>query len=121
MARTLTQITADLHARRATARRYDAGLNEGGEGYNPHHPALQALEAAYAAARDADAQARRAAAQAADEAVWTLELTTARRAEWNAWVKSQGKRITPAHLAARLQAQGWSVDALKAAIKRHGL
>lgn len=121
MKRTLEQISAQLTNLKAQARRYDAGLNDGGEGFNPHHDAIRQLEREYDVAAEARAAAGLAAIRQAEAAEWTLELTTTRRAEWNAWVKAQGKSIHTAQIAARIQAQGWSVEALKAAIKRHGL
>lgn len=121
MARTLEQITTDLNALKATARRYDAGLNDGGEGFNPHHDAIRQLEREYDQAAEAQYDARLAAIRQAEVAEWTREVTLARRAEWNAWVKAQGTTIHTAQVAAQIQRQGWSVEALKASIKRHGL
>jgi hypothetical protein len=118
--RTLEQITTDLTALKATARRYDAGLNEGGEGFTPHADAIRRLEREYDAVAEATAAARMAAIQQAEDAEWTHEVTMARRAAWNAWVQSQGT-VTPAQLAAQIKRQGWRIEALKAAIVRHGL
>lgn len=119
--RTLEQIMTDLNALKAKAGRYDAGLNDGGEGYNPHHDAIRQLEREYDQVAEAEAEARIAVIRQAEAAEWTLELTQERRAAWNAWVKAQGATIHPSQVAAQIQRQGWSVEALKAAIKRHGL
>lgn len=121
--RTVTEITAELTALRATAHRYDSGANEGGEGFNPHHAALLALQAERDAAVQASEAERMAARQAATEAEWTRELTVQRRADWNAWVRSHSTQGTLAALliAEQIKAQGWSLDELKRAITRHGL
>lgn len=121
MARTLAQIQADLDAIQATVRRYDAGYNEGGEGFNPHAEALRRLEREYDAVAEAEAEARVTAIRLAEVQEWTRNLTIARRAEWNAWVKAQGPQLHTAQVAAQIQRQGWSLEALKAAIKRHRL
>ena len=121
MTRTLTQIDAELATLTGVVRRYDAGANEGGEGFNPHSAALRILQAEYDQVAEATADGRIAALLAEQEARWTVEYTTARRAEWNTWVNSQGKTLHPATVANRVALQGWSVEALKRAIKRHGV
>jgi hypothetical protein len=101
---------------------YKNGMNEGGEGYNPYTAALAAKYADEDAKKEAAAQVRMAARQAATDAEWTLEVTVQRRAEWNTWVKSHGAaRVHIAAITARIKEQGWHVEDLKAAIKRHGL
>lgn len=68
----------------------------------------------------------RAEAVARHEAEWTKEVTQARRAEWNALVKSgaltgtDGK-VSALTLCEQERRQGWIVEDLKAAVKRHGL
>ena len=83
--------------------------------------AIAALEAE----RDAllaEIQAERDARFAAE---WTREVTMARRAEWNARVRSGeftiGGRIFPATVRAAETAQGWTMVSLKRAIDAHGL
>lgn len=55
---------------------------------------------------------------------WTREITIARRAEWNALVKS-GKfgrgKVNMAAVRAAEKAQGWTLDGLKRAVKLHNL
>jgi hypothetical protein len=55
---------------------------------------------------------------------WTREITIARRAEWNALVKS-GKfgrgKVDMAAVRAAEKAQGWTMDSLVKAIKLHNL
>lgn len=73
------------------------------------------------AARRAEEIARKAVAAAA----WTVEVTTARRADWNAWVKATLAAVPAAKraqtIAAQEAAQGWTMTGLKEAIARHGL
>lgn len=71
------------------------------------------------AALRADLQAMDNAIAARTRATWSREQTIARRAEWNTWVKTN----RPATLMVRKQeqAQGYTVDELKAAIKAHNL
>jgi hypothetical protein len=119
--RALATIQAERATLTQTARRYQAGANEGGDGYNPHAAALRALRAEEDAVQAATAEARVAALQEAKTQEWTREVTIARRAAWNTWVKSHGKTITPAQVAAQIHAQGWTIDDLKTAITRHSL
>lgn len=102
---------------------YQSGMNEGGEGYNPHSRALAAEYAAEDARKEAEFQAFCVAEKVRKEAEWTLALTTQRRAAWNAWVRSAstGGKLAPLKVAQQIKAQGWSVEELKAAIVRHGL
>lgn len=118
---TLDTIRTEINALKATTSRYDAGLNEGGEGFNPHADAIRRLEREYDAVAEATATERMAALRQAEDAEWTRELTQQRRAAWNTWVKAQGTRVHTAQVAAQIKAQGWSVEALKRAITRHGL
>lgn len=59
------------------------------------------------------------------DAEWTVETTTARRAEWNAAVKAgkftRNGKIDMMLVRKAEQAQGWTTDSLKAAIARLGL
>ncbi|MBU2177562.1 MAG: hypothetical protein KJ556_20920 [Gammaproteobacteria bacterium] len=50
---------------------------------------------------------------------WTHEQTVERRAAWNAWVKAN--RPNALQVRTQEQAQGYTVDDLKAAIKAHNL
>jgi hypothetical protein len=102
---------------------YQAGMNEGGEGYNPHAATLAKSSAADAAKNEVILAERIAAKTAAAIAEWTKEVTTARRGEWNAWVRSTGQiglalRVL---VSDKIKAQGWGPDELRAAIVRHGL
>lgn len=110
--------TSTLHDK---ARRYDAGLNEGGEGYNPYTEPLRQAVRAQDEAEEARGLAAIAARQQAEDAEWTVDITQARRAAWNAWAKAQRGKVTPAHITAQVKAQGWTVEALKRQIARHGL
>lgn len=48
--------------------------------------------------------------------VWTADVTAARRAEWNEWVKSQGAKVDARALVLRQHNQGWTIDQLKKAV-----
>lgn len=58
-----------------------------------------------------------------EQAAWTRDVTAARRAEWNAWVKANAtkKGVPAAAVVAQEKRQGWSVPDLRAAVARHGL
>ena len=58
-----------------------------------------------------------------ERAAWTRDVTVARRAGWNAWVKENaGKKGVPAAaVVAQEKRQGWTVADLRAAVARHGL
>ncbi len=58
-----------------------------------------------------------------EEAAWTRDVTVARRAEWNAWVRANAtaKGVSTAAAAAQQKRQGWTMIDLRAAIARHGL
>jgi len=58
--------------------------------------------------------------QAEFAAEWTLEVTRARRTDWNARARA-GKFSNPRKMRAAEQAQGWTMRALRDAIKMHGL
>lgn len=119
--RTAAQVRAALHTLRQTAQRYDRLNNEGGEGYNPHAASLRTLEAEYDRLAEAEATAAYQARLAAEDAEWTREVTMERRAAWNAWVRSQGKSIAPAALAAHCQEMGYTMETLRRQITRHSL
>lgn len=121
MTRSVAEIKAELETLKAQHHRYNDGMNEGGDGYSPYATHLRTLQAEYDQAAETEVEARITAITAAEEALWTLEYTQARRAEWNTWVRSQGKTLHPATVANRVKEQGWSLEALKRAIKRHGL
>lgn len=57
------------------------------------------------------------------EAAWTRDVTVSRRAEWNAWVKTNAtkKGLPAAAVVAQEKRQGWTVADLRAAVARHGL
>jgi hypothetical protein len=121
MARTADEVQRELDALRQTWRRYNESSNKGGEGFNPHSQALQRLEAAYEALRQAEAHVAYKARLAAEDAEWTREVTIERRHAWNDWVRSQGQTIAPGQLAAHCQAVGYDMLLLSRQIKRHGL
>lgn len=71
----------------------------------------RALKAAIAADRDAE------------EVEWTAEVTTARRATWNALVRSlpRDRRVTAMQVKGLEEKAGFTLDALKTHIARHRL
>lgn len=119
--RTADQIRRELVDARRAARAHDIRLNEGGEGYNPHAQRIAQLEAELGPVAEAELQAQHAARMAAEDAEWTAEVTQQRRADWNAWVRSQGKSIHPATMAAHCKAIGYDMSTLRRHIQRHGL
>lgn len=121
MARTAHDVRTELQALEATARRYDTGMNEGGEGYNPHTAALRTLQAEYDRLMEAEADAACAARRAKEDAEWTKEVTIQRRAAWNAWVRSQGTTVHSAAMAQHCQEVGYDMLLLKRQIVRHRL
>lgn len=67
-----------------------------------------------------------AADRAAEEAEWTTEVTTARRATWNGLVKAAaaklaGKKMTAMQVASMEKQAGFTLATLKTHIARHGL
>ena len=58
-----------------------------------------------------------------EDAAWTHDVTAARRAEWNSWVRANATKqgVPSAAAVAQQQRQGWTVTDLKAAVARHGL
>lgn len=68
--------------------------------------------------------ALRAEADVAFAAVWTHEKTTARRAAWNALVRSGAfgrAKVDPRKVAEQERRQGWTVADLKRAVALHSL
>lgn len=112
------QTVRTLRAKHAA---YQAGMNEGGDGFNPHTEALRQAQRVQDAQDAAALDAEVAIQRAAEDAEWTAEVTAARRAEWNAWVRTQGKYMQAPALEAQQQAQGWTMGQLKRQIARHGL
>jgi hypothetical protein len=100
--RTRQEIQAEIAKVRAAGASMNRLQNEGGQGYN-HTNEARLSELA-------------AELQAVKEAEWTVEVTTARRAAWNAEVRAGNSN--PVALAAKI---GYNLDDLRAAVKRHGL
>lgn len=118
--RTPEQIQADIISLNAQYRRqaskaaaYDRLQNEGGEGYSTyedvsetHYSKLKALKAELLAAE------------------WTKEVTTERRAAWNAMVKAasaRGENWSGKDQVAAEQSIGFTLSDLRQAIKLHNL
>jgi hypothetical protein len=121
MTRTIDEIRRERDAMQRRYDRYQGDMNEGGDGYNPHAGALRTLKAEYDAAMDAHSDAGYQAQLAAEDAEWTREVTIARRADWNAWVRSMGATLHPAQMVAHCQEVGYDMLLLKRQIQRHGL
>ena len=107
---------ADVASRRSEAGKLEA-----------LYRALNALDARDDAGRAnvlAEIQAIENAREERFATEWTREITIARRAEWNALVKS-GKfgrgAVNMAAVRAAEKAQGWTLDGLKRAVKLHNL
>jgi hypothetical protein len=100
--RTTTEIRAEMERMGDKSRAYVAGMLEGGEGYNPYDSKIDALIAEY---------------EAVEAAEWTVDVTTARRAAWNAEVKAMTSP-TAAKIAAKL---GYTIDTLRKYIKLHNI
>jgi len=128
------------------ASEWDRINNEGGEGFNPYRhtndefePQPRTIETvrrewlaispydeapAMVAKRNAlraELDAMEAEADAAFDAEWTVEVTVARRAEWNEWVMSHNGSPTPHQVEDQCRVQGFGLDDLRRAVKRHGL
>ena len=108
---------ADVASRRSEAGKLEAlyrGLNS-----------LDARDDAGRAKVLAEIQAIENAREERFATEWTREVTIARRAEWNALVKSgkfgRGKKVDYAAKRAAEKAQGWTMDSLVKAIKLHNL
>lgn len=53
---------------------------------------------------------------------WTVQVTTMRREQWNAWVRARkGNSISGLAVATKERQQGWTLTSLKRAIKLHRL
>lgn len=77
-------------------------------------------------AADRALRAAIAADRAAEEAEWTAEVTTTRRATWNALVKTaaaklNGKKMTAMQVAAIEKQAGFTLATLKTHVARHGM
>lgn len=104
---------------RAAERRYNRSHNEGGEGYNPYTDAL-----------DARYEALHEATEVTFEAIWTADVTAARRIEWNYFaVKLDTAKVfhkgDPKAVWAQISAKeielGWTVADLKRAVALHNM
>lgn len=119
MARTIEQITADIQAIRAADRAYNRSNNEGGYGYE-----RDSVPASLIAEYDAAVVAAESDEAAAFAAEWTLEVFTARRAEWNegarALAAKHGKSIPAAAIRAQEARLGYTMDAIIRAKQLHG-
>lgn len=76
-------------------------------------------------ALNAELAAFDAAESAKFAAEWTLEVFTARRAEWNAAIaeilKNNGNKVPPREYNALVQRMGYDVEDIKRAKKLHGI
>lgn len=86
---------------------------------------LSAQVDAWQAELDALQAEIKAETEAKTEAEWTREATIARRAEWNALIKSgklsKNGKPWPPYMREQEKRQGWTMDDLKAAVTRHDL
>jgi hypothetical protein len=101
--RTAEQALTEMQDLRIRAAAWKRMQNEGGEGYNPYEIQILALSAELAEI---------------NRAAWTIEVTVARRAQWNDAVRAAAKSANCAALQAKC---GFLLADLKDAIKRHGL
>ena len=107
--KSLNAMKAEIDEMLAADARMNALQNEGGDGYMHENPRLAALQHEYYVEL-----------KAAKVAEWDLETTKARRAAWNAAVRS-GK-YESAREVRKIEADtGINMSDLLAAIKRHGL
>ena len=100
--RSQNEIKSEIAKVQAAGKAMNKLQNEGRDGYN-HANETRLHELA-------------AELQVVIDAEWTVEVTTARRAAWNAAVKA-GER-NPLKIQAKL---GFVMDDLRAAVKRHGM
>ena len=91
----------------SASKRYQNGVNEGGDGYNPYYDRS-----------DATQERIMAAAMAEHWAEWTLDRTIDRRVEWNTAAKTLR---TPRDVQDLQERVGYRVDDLKEAIKHYAL
>ncbi len=84
-------------------------VNEGGEGYGSELSGAE-IDAAMRAKHNAFV-----AKQEAELATWTLDVTKARRAAWNAQVTKNPNAVVAQRVL------GFNITNLKAAVKHHGL
>ena len=88
---------------------YDDTHNDGhADSYNPYRDQLIEMQARIAEAKDV---------------TWTKEVTIARRQEWKKWVLANAKasKINAKQLNEKTIEQGWNLEALKNAVKKHNL
>lgn len=90
-------------------------------GYNDSVAQLRRDQAA-----DRDLKAAIDADRAAEEAEWTVEVTSSRRATWNSLVKTAasklgGKKMTAMQVVALEKQAGFTLATLKTHIARNGL
>ena len=98
-------------------RKIDAVVNEAAEGYSLSESAQERIAAEYLP----KVSALRAAVFAAD---WTLDVTVARRAAWNASVQAmvaQRLPMTAKSMAALIAKHGHTLDDLRRAVALHKL
>ncbi len=61
-------------------------------------------------------------AKRAEDEEWTPEVTEKRRAEWNDWLKAaNGRKLSAKEIAEQEKKQGFTLDALKRHLARHGV
>ena len=102
----MEETMEELHTKIAE---YDKTNNDGyNDGYNPYRDQLIAKQNKLINAKDM---------------TWTKEVTIARRQEWKKWVLSNAKngKISAEKLNEKTIEQGWNLEALKNAVKKHNL
>lgn len=133
------RMKADIAADREYAKTADAiahqlSIHEGSivrenmdpERWETQRVALVGKLDAARAREQAEDEASTAVRGAAEAIEWTREVTIKRRATWNARVKAgeftnPNGTANPAKAAAALRTLGWTAEAMKRAIARHGL
>jgi hypothetical protein len=93
------QINEPTHATAADRRAYLLRIKNGRSMSDPRYAEIEAEE------------------QALFLAEWTAEITAARRAEWNTWVKAQGSKIPATAANKKLATLGWTLNDLQRAVK----
>ena len=109
--RTTTEILAAIKLAGAKDRAYNRVLNEGGEGYE--RDSTEALQAEYFEAEKAEFAA-----------IWTNEVTVARRATWNAEMMALSAKKIPMTgklMTATIAKLGFSLLDLKRGMKLHNI
>lgn len=128
-ARMRADIAADReYAKTADAIAHQLSIHDGAivrESMDPERwEAQRAVLVAKLDAARAREKAEYEAAQAIIDAEWTAEVTAARRATWNAHIRSgalnlPNGKINPAKLSAYERSLGWGREDLKRAVERH--